>query len=118
MSERVQISVALAVIVLSLALFALSHRGEEPAVEAAVATPAPAPTPDRQALRAAEAVDAEANRQLQEGFARARGANDWQAALDVAERGIERFPDPSSERGGYWLKQRNHISRLLGAGSE
>lgn len=118
MSEKAQIGVALAIMVVALAVVGWSALGgAEPAPDPAAAVAAP--TPDRKAARRAheEAQRAEkiAHEALREEFVRARASTDWQAAYAAAERGVERFPDPSSEWGGYWLKQRNHISRLVSA---
>jgi hypothetical protein len=114
MSERVQIVVAALVVAAALALM-LATPAADPEPDP---TPAPAPAephPDRQALLAAERAAVEAHQRLREDYAAARQATDWAAALDAADRGVERFPDPTTDRGGYWLKQRNHLSRLMTA---
>jgi hypothetical protein len=115
MSEKAQIAIAGAVMVLALVVMLMVNMESE--VAAPASTPAPATTPSlqdaRRALEQARAEDDQEHRALREEFAQARAATDWTAALDVAERGVTRFPDPSTEFGGHWLKQRNHLSRLL-----
>ncbi len=118
MSEKAQIGIALGVMLVALLVVVLTATGS---ADPPAAAPAPIaqPTPDRQAARAAfeeaqraDQADHDARRAE---FVRAREATDWPAALAATERGVERFPDPSRELGGYWLKQRNHLSRLIGA---
>ncbi len=118
MSEQTQITLAVAAIVVALGVLFVAT--SEPPTPEPVATPAAVVTPTRatavRAAREAQFAEDEEHRDLRDAFATARAANDWERALAVAEQGVERFPDPSTEFGGHWLKQRNHLMRLMSSG--